>query len=95
MKMHIGVLTVTLYLHAAESLKHKRSVIKSLIETTRRKFNVSIAEVADLDKWQRSTIGIAFVANDVRFLNGVMDTVVNHLESCPEFEVGEVDLELM
>ena len=95
MKMHIGSLTVTLYLHAAESLKDKRSVIKSLIETTRRKFNVSIAEVDDLDKWRRATIGIACVSNDVQYLNGVLDKVVESLESNPAIEVGEVDLELL
>ena len=95
MKMHLGTLTVTLYLHAAESLKDKRSVIKSLIETTRRKFNVSIAEVDDLDKWQKATIGIACVANDVQYLNRVLDKVVNTLESNPAVEVGEVELELL
>jgi uncharacterized protein YlxP (DUF503 family) len=95
MKMHIGSLTVTLYLHAAESLKDKRSVVKSLIETTRRKFNVSIAEVDDLDKWRRATIGIAAVANDVQYLNRLLDKVVETLESNPAVEVGEVDLELL
>ena len=95
MTMHIGTLTVTLYLHAAESLKDKRSVVKSLVETTRRKFNVSIAEVDDLDKQRRATIGIACVANDVRYLNGVLDKVVDFLESDPAVEVGEVALELL
>ena len=95
MTMHIGSLTVTLYLHAAESLKDKRSVVKSLIETTRRKFNVSIADVDDLDKQRRATIGIACVANDVQYLNRVLDTVVDSLESNPAIEVGEVELELM
>ena len=95
MTMHIGSLTVTLYLHAAESLKDKRSVIKSLIETTRHKFNVSIAEVGDLDKWRRATIGIVCVSNDVQYLNRVLDKVVETLESNPAVEVGEVDLELL
>jgi uncharacterized protein len=92
--MHIGTLTVTLYLHAAEYLKDKRAVIKSLIETTRQKFNVSIAEVDDLDKWRKATIGVACVANDVQYLNRVLDKLVNTLEDNPAVEVGEVDLEL-
>ena len=94
MAMHIGTLTVVLYLHAAESLKDKRQVVKSLIETTRHKFNISIAEVDDLDKWRKATIGIAFVANDKAFVNQVLDKVVNTLESNPAVEVGEVELEL-
>jgi uncharacterized protein YlxP (DUF503 family) len=95
MTMHIGSLNITLYLHAAESLKDKRSVVKSLIETTRRKFNVSIAEVDDLDLWRKATIGVACVSNDVQFLNKVLDKVVDSLESNPAIEVGEVELELM
>ena len=94
MTMHIGTLTVVLYLHAAESLKDKRQVIKSLIETTRQKFNISIAEVDDLDKWRKATIGIACVANDKAFVNRVLDKVVNTLENNPAVEVGEVELEL-
>ena len=94
MTMHIGTLTVVLYLHAAESLKDNRQVIKSLIETTRQKFNISIAEVDDLDKWRKATIGIACVANDKAFVNRVLDKVVNTLENNPAVEVGEVELEL-
>jgi len=95
MKMHIGTLTITLYLHAAESLKDKRSVVKSLIETTRKKFNVSIAEVDDLDKWRKATIGVACVANDVQYLNRVLDKVLDTMESNPEVEVSETALELL
>jgi len=94
MTMHIGTLTVVLYLHAAESLKDKRQVVKSLIETTRQKFNISIAEVDDLDKWRKATIGIACVANDKAYVNRVLDKVVNTLENNPAVEVGEVELEL-
>lgn len=92
--MHIGSLTVALYIHTANSLKDKRSVIKSLIESTRRKFNVSIAEVDDLDKWRKATIGIVCVANDGPYLDRVLTKVVDSLESIPEVEVGEVDREL-
>jgi uncharacterized protein YlxP (DUF503 family) len=94
MTMHIGTLTVVLYLHAAESLKDKRQVVKSLIETTRQKFNISIAEVDDLDKWRKATIGIACVANDKAYVNRVLDKVVSTLESNPAVEVGAVELEL-
>ncbi len=95
MAMHIGALTVTLYLHAAESLKEKRQVIKSLIETTRQKFNVTIAEIDDLDKWRRATLGIACVANDSQHINRVLDKVVDTLESNPAVEVGEIALEML
>ncbi len=93
--MHIGTLTVVLHLHNAESLKDKRQVIKSLIETTRQKFNISIAEVDDLDLRQRATLGIACVSNDGRHANRVLDKVVDTLESNPLIEVTEVALEIL
>ena len=92
--MHIGTLTITLYLHATESRKDKRQIVKSLIETTRQKFNVSIAEVDDLDKWRKATIGIACVANDKRYLNQVLDKVLDTIEGNPSVEVGETEMEL-
>lgn len=93
--MHIGTLTVVLYLRDTESLKDKRQIVKSLIERTRQKFNISMSEVDDLDKWRRATIGIACVANDSRFVNQVLDKVLDSIESNPEVEVGEVDMEML
>jgi uncharacterized protein YlxP (DUF503 family) len=93
--MHIGALTVTIFLAEGSSLKDKRQVVKSLVEQTRRKFNVAIAEVDDLDLWQRATLGITTVANDSAHVNRVLDKVLDHLESHPEFSVGAVALEIL
>jgi uncharacterized protein YlxP (DUF503 family) len=92
--MHIGTLTIVLHLHEAGSLKDKRQILKSLIETTRQKFNISIAEIDDLDLWRRATIGVACVSNDKQHLNRVLDKVVDTLESNPMVEVGEVAMEM-
>lgn len=93
--MHIGVLTIALRLHDTESLKDKRQIVKSLIETTRNKFNVSISEVDDLDAWRRAVIGVACVSNDKQFLNRVLDKVLDTIESNPAVDVGEVGIELL
>lgn len=93
--MHIGVLTVTLYLGEGGSLKDKRQVVKSLIETTRQKFNVSIAEVADLDFRQKATIGVSCVSNEAAHANRVLDKVLDFFESNPAVSVGEVELEML
>jgi uncharacterized protein YlxP (DUF503 family) len=93
--MHIGTLTIVLYLHDTGSLKDKRQILKSLIETTRQKFNISIAEIDDLDRWRRATIGVACVANDSAHVNRVLDKVLDTLESNPAVEVGEVALEML
>ncbi len=92
--MHIGTLVVTVILHQADSLKDKRQVIKSLVETTRRKFNVSIAEIDDLDTWRRATIGIAIVSNDSQHCNRALDQLLNSWETNPHFEVASVEMEI-
>ncbi len=92
--MIIGTLTITLYLHASESLKDKRQIIKSLIETIRQKFNVSIAEVDALDKWQVAIIGAACIANDTQHVNRVLDKLLDTIENNPLVDMGEVEMEI-
>ena len=93
--MHLGTLTIVIHLHATESLKDKRQIVKSLIETTRQKFNISMAEVDDLDLWRRATLGVACVANDSQYVNRVLDKVLDTLESNPAIDVGEVAMEIL
>lgn len=92
--MHIGTLTIVVRMHDTESLKDKRQIIKSVIETTRQKFNISIAEVDDLDQWRKATLGVAFVSNDKQHVNRVLDKVLDTLESNPLLDVGEVEMEI-
>ena len=75
--MLVGILKVEMYLPAALSLKEKRFVIKSLKTKIRNTFNVSVAEVDFQDKWQRSSLGIACVSNDRRFLDKTLSNVLN------------------
>ena len=54
---------VQLYLSEAQSLKHKRAVLSSLKERLHNRYNISVAEVAHNDLWQRSTLALAIVSN--------------------------------
>ncbi len=92
--MHIGTLVVTVLLHQADSLKDKRHVIKSLVDTTRQKFNVSVAEIADLDTWRSATLGVAVVSNDSQHCNRVLDKLLDSWESNPNFEVVAIEMEI-
>jgi uncharacterized protein YlxP (DUF503 family) len=94
MSMHVGILSIRLRLSDTESLKDKRQIIKSLVQTTRQKFNVSIAEIDDLDSFRRATVGVASIANDKRFLNEVLDKIVDTVESNPAVEVVGVEMDL-
>ncbi|HOC31605.1 MAG TPA: DUF503 domain-containing protein, partial [Armatimonadota bacterium] len=71
------VSTIRLELRLAEchSLKDKRHVLRGMLESIRRKFNVSIAEVAHHDAWQTAVIGVAVVGSEHRFLEKVLTEV--------------------
>jgi hypothetical protein len=60
----IGVLTLELRIESSHSLKEKRHVVQSLKERLRHKFNVSVAEIAHQDLWQRATVAAVTVSSD-------------------------------
>ena len=60
----IGVLTLELRIEDSHSLKEKRHVVQSLKERLRHKFNVSVAEIAHQDLWQRATVAAVTVSSD-------------------------------
>ena len=55
--MVIGLCTIDLHLPGANSLKDKRSVLKSVMRRIRNEFNVSIAEVDHQDLWRSAVLG--------------------------------------
>ena len=62
--IHIALLTLDLFIPEAQSLKDKRRVLKSLKDRLRQNYNVSVAEVGALDKWQRAVLALTAVSND-------------------------------
>ena len=67
--------------------------MKSITSRVANKFNVSVAEVDDLDKWQLATLGISCVSNDHRFTDEVLSKVVNLIIGS-SFEVEILDYEI-
>lgn len=64
--MHALVRTWELHLEGCHSLKEKRSILKPLTAALRRTLNVSVAEVAHQDLWQRAGLACAVVGSDRR-----------------------------
>lgn len=79
--MFVGVLRLTLHLPAPGSLKSKRHLVRSAIDRVKAKFNVSVAEVAENDLWQKSVVGVAAVGNDHAFVNETLDKVAGFVAS--------------
>jgi uncharacterized protein YlxP (DUF503 family) len=92
---HIGFLTVEIYIPQAQSLKDKRHFIKSIKDKARVNFNVSVAEIGDLEKWQTATIGFVAIGNDNRYVDGMMQNILRLIESYPELELTDSRLDFI
>lgn len=57
-------MTWELHLAACQSLKDKRHIIKSLKDRLHNRFNVSAAETAHHDLWQRAELTVCVVSTD-------------------------------
>lgn len=95
MAIVVGLCTLDLLIPEANSLKDKRSVVKSMLEGMRNKFNVSAAEVENLDIWRRATVGIACVSNSQTFVDQVLNKTIDWVESNPRVNITNVELEFL
>ena len=89
--------TGKVYLHAnwVHSLKEKRMVVKSITAKVQNKFNVSIAEVEDMDLHQSIVIGLACVSNSTKVSNSIIQSAINFIESNTEAEVLNYQIEII
>ena len=71
----IAFLTLELHIEAAQSLKDKRQVVRSMKDRLRASFNVSVAELEPSDLWNRATIGVVSVSDSRDYLDGLMKNV--------------------
>jgi len=79
--MVVASLTWELSLPGCSSLKEKRSVIRSLRDQLREKFNVSVSETGLNDVHTRAELTIALVATDGTFAESVFQKADQLVES--------------
>lgn len=91
----VGTLTVSLLIEESNSLKDKRQVVKSLLAGIRNRFNVSAAELGELDTWRRTVIGVAVISNDRNTANTVLNHILDNIESNPRVTVDGCQLEFL
>lgn len=93
--MIIGICTCEIYIFNANSLKSKRSVVKSIIEKSKNRFNISIAEVGENDKWQKSIIAFSTISNDQKIVEETIEKVINFFDSYSEIEIINIKREIL
>lgn len=85
--MIIGFLTVEMFMQDCQSLKDKRMIIQSVKDKIAGKFNISVAEVDFLDKWQRAALAFVIVTNKKSFADEVLQKIFKLLDNDFRFEV--------
>lgn len=78
--MVVVSMTWELSLPGCSSLKAKRSVVRSLKDRLRAKFNVSVAETGLQDVLDRASVSIALVASEGRLAESMLDKLDRFVE---------------
>lgn len=92
--MIIGLLTVKLHIPGSGSLKEKRMVVKSLKDRLRNKFNVSVSEIDNHEKWQLADIAVVNISTDKAQVNSILSKALNLIEDCKDIYITDHQLEL-
>ncbi|MBR1738056.1 MAG: DUF503 domain-containing protein [Firmicutes bacterium] len=92
--MIIGSCEVYLSAEWVKSLKEKRMVVKSLVEKTKNKFNVSVAEVDKQDILQSIVIGFACVSNEKKHAQSIIDNVIDYMEKNTDAVIDDIVTEI-
>ncbi|WP_282924510.1 DUF503 domain-containing protein [Peptoniphilus genitalis] len=93
--MIIAICTCEIFIFNANSLKSKRSVVKSIIEKSKNRFNISIAEVGENDKWQKSIIAFSTISNNQKIVEETIEKVINLFDSYSEIEIINIKREIL
>ena len=75
----------------AQSLKAKRSIVRSIVRTVDGWTSVASAEVGYLDKWQRAELGFAVVSGSAAHAREVADSVERFVWAQTDIEVTSID----
>jgi uncharacterized protein len=92
---YVGLLTVSLFIGASQSLKDKRMVIKSIKDKVAARFNVSVAELdGHEDKWQTSTLAFAIVSADSGYIERSLNDIMSLIEkNYDDVEITDREIE--
>ena len=94
--MPIGIVYLAIQLPGCQSLKEKRSRLKPLLARLHREFNVSAAELDQMDAWQSAILGCACLSNDMRHNQRVLQQIVDWVENnWPDVLVVEQRIEAL
>jgi uncharacterized protein YlxP (DUF503 family) len=86
----VAALSIQIIIHDSRSLKAKRSVVKSIKERLRNKFNLAVSEVGAHDKLNYAEIGLTTVGVDGKITEETLQKAVSFMENDFRFEIVNI-----
>ena len=93
--MYLLLADVDVYLHGAINLKQKRMVIKSYKDHMKNKLDLVVREERFQDKWQRSGLVMATLADNRDLLDRVFRDAVDFLLNHYDVDIIEENYEIV
>ena len=85
---------MNLILAENHSLKGKRSVLRTIQAKVTGKFNVSVTECGEQDKWQSAVLGFGAVGSDSRIVEATLQRVIAFVDAMRLAELRGTDVEV-
>ncbi|HOA64705.1 MAG TPA: DUF503 domain-containing protein [Coprothermobacter proteolyticus] len=90
--MFVGSLRLKLLINGSRTLKDKRQVVRSILDTVRSRRNVAAAEVGSLDNTSVAELGFATVNGQMNKVRESMDWIVNFIQDNYDLEILEQEI---
>jgi uncharacterized protein YlxP (DUF503 family) len=93
--MIIGLLSISVSIPEARSLKDKRMVLRSMKDRIMHRMNVSVAEIGKQDAWKFADLAFVTVAAKKDIVDKRLAELVKMLQSNPRWVLMEIHTELL
>lgn len=93
--MVVGIVKLLIFVSCSNNLKEKRMVLRSLKNKLRNNFNISIIEIDDHNKWQKSTLALAAIGRDKSNLNSLISNVINYIGENNHIQLLDYEMEII
>lgn len=98
MKPWIGLIILSIRIYGASSLKDRRQVTRSLLESVRNKQNFSVSDLGPDDCWDRADLAFSYISSSAAQTDEQLNRLIGILESREqdgEFEIFNVHKEVI
>lgn len=93
--MVIEIAKLLIFISTSHNLKEKRMVLRSLKSRLRKNFNISLIELDDHDKWQKSTLALATIGRGESEVNSSISNIINYLERDKQVQLLDYETEMI